>query len=58
MSRDKVSPKSLEQVDENLRKAYEELLNEALPERFTDLLDQLRKGEIAAEHGSGEEAVK
>lgn len=31
------------QIDENLRRAYSETLNEPLPERFTQLLDQLRQ---------------
>ena len=44
MPREDTPPNSLEDVDENLRRAYKELLNEALPPRFADLLDQLRNG--------------
>ena len=31
------------QIDENLRRAYAESLNQPLPDRFTQLLDQLRE---------------
>lgn len=32
-------------IDENLRKIYEALLKEDIPDRFKDLLEQLRKKE-------------
>ncbi|TMV77294.1 transcriptional regulator [Thioclava sp. BHET1] len=35
------------QIDENLKRAYEEELHREVPDRFTDLLDQLRKKEGA-----------
>lgn len=35
-----------EQIDANLRKAYQETLNEELPERFQSLIDRLRSGEV------------
>ena len=31
-----------EEIDENLRIAYQQMLNEKLPQRFVDLIDQLR----------------
>jgi hypothetical protein len=31
------------QIDENLRRVYSETLKQPLPERFTQLLDQLRQ---------------
>jgi hypothetical protein len=32
------------QIDENLRRVYDETVNEALPDRFSDLLAQLKSG--------------
>ncbi len=32
-------------IDENLRKIYHEILNEDIPDRFKDLIEQLRKKE-------------
>lgn len=32
-----------EQIDENLRRVYEDTLNEQLPDRFHDLIAQLKK---------------
>lgn len=34
-----------EQIDENLRRVYSDTVQEPLPERFTQLLDQLREKE-------------
>ena len=36
-----------EEIDANLRKAYQQSLNEDLPKRFTDLIDALREGRDA-----------
>ena len=36
-----------ELIDENLRKAYQETVNEELPERFKVLISKLRSGEIS-----------
>ncbi|MEJ6392133.1 NepR family anti-sigma factor [Gymnodinialimonas sp. 2305UL16-5] len=33
------------QIDENLRRVYDETLKEDLPERFKDLLAQLKTGD-------------
>jgi hypothetical protein len=45
-----------EQIDENLRRVYTATLNEELPDRFRDLLEQLkRKGaDNSADKGSSE----
>lgn len=45
MAREKPTPTSALQIDENLRLAYEELMSEALPPRFEELLNKLRSGE-------------
>jgi hypothetical protein len=34
-----------DQIDENLRKVYQEALEEKLPDRFAELLDALRRKE-------------
>jgi len=34
-----------EQIDENLKRVYAAALNEELPDRFRDLLAQLKSGE-------------
>ena len=34
-----------DEIDESLRRAYEELLNEGLPERFLILIQRLKDGE-------------
>ena len=34
-----------QQIDENLRRVYSDTADEPLPDRFTQLLDQLRKQE-------------
>lgn len=47
-------PKVFEEIDDNLRKAYEELLNEALPQRFLDVIQGLkdkRLPELGPEEG-------
>ncbi len=32
-------------IDENLRKVYREMVDQEVPDRFRDLLDQLRQSE-------------
>lgn len=39
-------PRAAEQIDRNLKKAFDEIAAEPLPTRFTDLLEQLRKAEL------------
>ena len=38
--------KGFGEIDESLRRAFDEVLNEGVPDRFEDLLDKLRKGDI------------
>ena len=35
-----------EAIDQNLRRAFEEVVNEKVPDRFTALLDELRAKEM------------
>lgn len=52
MEEDKPADKS--QVDENLRRVFEQTLSEELPDRFKNLLQQLRDGadDTASDAGS------
>jgi len=56
MPREENSPEIFKEIDESLRKAYEELLNEELPDRFQQLLQKLRDDSPDLEpscHGDG-----
>ncbi|WP_239494730.1 NepR family anti-sigma factor [Roseovarius amoyensis] len=44
-----------QQIDENLRRVYSDVANEPLPNRFTQLLDQLREQERQRSGQSSEE---
>ncbi|WP_299141267.1 NepR family anti-sigma factor [uncultured Tateyamaria sp.] len=39
-----------DEIDKNIKRAFDDVANQALPSRFTDLLDQLR-----AQDGAGSE---
>ena len=41
-----------EQIDANLRRAYEDVLKEDVPERFTQLLAQLKESGASGSGGS------
>lgn len=43
-----------QQIDENLRRVYSEAAEEPVPDRFTQLLDQLRQQETAKKSGENE----
>lgn len=45
MSDNTSKPRVSDEIDKNLRLAYEEVLKEELPDRFTNLLEQLRSGQ-------------
>ncbi|WP_323781412.1 NepR family anti-sigma factor [Leisingera sp.] len=40
------APLTADRIDRNLKKAFHELATEPLPDRFSDLLDQLRKADL------------
>lgn len=46
MSRKKSPQKDAERIDDIVRRAYEGLLNEELPDRFTVLIERLKQGEL------------
>jgi len=45
MAQDKDAPRLKAQIDENLKRVYDQALEQEVPERFTALLAQLREKE-------------
>ena len=45
MSKDDARSKLKQQIDENLKRVYDDALADDVPDRFKQLLDQLRKQE-------------
>ncbi|WP_419247629.1 NepR family anti-sigma factor [Salipiger abyssi] len=41
-------------IDENLRRVYQDMLDEAVPDRFLDLIAQLRAQDEGSEPTGGE----
>jgi len=54
MSRNRKRSKVDEQIDENLRRVYDDMLGEAVPDRFLDLIEQLRRTEPPRPSGGKE----
>lgn len=46
------------EIDANLRKAYQETLNEKLPKRFVDLIEQLRSQENSDPDSASEQGAE
>lgn len=42
-----------DEIDKNIKRAYDEVVNEELPSRFTDLLNQLKAQDAGQTRGSG-----
>ena len=53
MAQKSKSSKVDQEIDQNLRRVYAEAANEAVPDRFAQLLDQLRNQERSDAPGSG-----
>ncbi len=51
---DKSSDKRAVQIDENLKRVYQEALQEELPDRFMDLLNQLKAKDSNTTEGGAE----
>jgi hypothetical protein len=43
------------EIDENLKRAFDQIANEPVPDRFTDLLKQLQQKEAASAAGRGQD---
>ena len=46
MTEKRPDPKISREIDANLRKVYENVLNEEVPDRFKELLNQLRAEKV------------
>ena len=55
MSESNPRSKIRDQIDENLKRIYDETLNEAIPDRLTQLLEQLRRKTTAGDAGSADD---
>jgi hypothetical protein len=54
MTQTKNTNRLQDEIDDNLRRAYNDVLKEDVPDRFTDLLNQLRaRDSDAVSSGSG-----
>lgn len=42
-----------DEIDQNLKRAYDDVLKEDVPERFTQLLDKLRARDASNDNGNG-----
>lgn len=51
MTQDKKTSRTQREIDENLKRAYDDVLNQKVPDRFTDLLAQLKKAETTKKEG-------
>jgi hypothetical protein len=49
MAHDSENEHVLRQIDENLKRVYQQKLDEELPDRFKSLLDQLKKQDTGGE---------
>ncbi|WP_147127105.1 NepR family anti-sigma factor [Shimia ponticola] len=57
MTRPEKTSRIAEEIDKNLRRAYDEVAQEELPDRFANLLQQLREKDSAnPANGTGGEA--
>ena len=54
MQCDETNPEIFAEIDENLRRAYEDLLNESLPDRFQILIQRLREKDEGLETSFGD----
>jgi len=45
MAQDPKKTRMIEQIDDNLKRVYNEILKEQVPDRFKDLLEQLKEKE-------------
>ncbi|QFT63157.1 hypothetical protein SAMN05421853_11398 [Roseivivax halotolerans] len=54
MAHDQPSTKRDDVIDENLKKVYRDMLEQDVPDRFLDLLSQLKEQDEAKVSNSGE----
>ncbi|MFL4471760.1 NepR family anti-sigma factor [Tateyamaria armeniaca] len=54
MAQDEKRPRAKDTIDANLKRVYQEALEEDVPDRFKDLLEQLKAQDAQGKTGSGE----
>ena len=54
MSRPDQTSKTEREIDQSLKRVYEDVANQELPSRFTDLLEQLRAKDAAESKKDGD----
>jgi len=47
MAEKRTKSKVDQQIDENLKRVFDDALNEAVPDRFLDLIEQLKSADVA-----------
>ena len=52
MNSDRKTSRAQQEIDENLKRAYGDVIKQEVPDRFTDLLAQLRAAEGAKSPGN------
>jgi len=55
MTQERPDPDISREIDENLRKVYENVLKEEVPERFKELLNKLRAEKVPSSDASLED---
>lgn len=56
MAQDKKRPNGQDTIDDNLKRVYQDTLDEAVPDRFQSLLDQLRAQDATDDGHKGGDA--
>ena len=51
MSQNNKTSRTQREIDENLKRAYDDVIKQKVPDRFTDLLAQLKKAETTKKQG-------
>ncbi len=51
MAQDRNNSRQSQVIDENLKRVYQDMLDEKVPDRFLDLLSQLRGQELSGTSG-------
>lgn len=54
MTRKQLDSRVVDEIDKNLRQAFDDMAQQPVPDRFTDLLAQLRASEDKAKRGGDE----
>ena len=53
MGKSRSSKRGYDEIDESLRRAYDEVVSEGVPDRFSNLLKQLKDGDLPTADAEG-----